>query len=139
MTPLKLLLISFTITLITLVTLPPAIAQPSLEVQHLQVRHTLTTKFNHYHTFTLADNLAPVNNFSAGLILSSPRTLAEQNSAKIITVVNKSNEFFNSAMVFHDKLNQVISYFTTPAKAINEQQNTAASDNQVPNKKCSSA
>jgi hypothetical protein len=141
MKSIKLLLISFTMTLIVLVTISPAIAKPSVNVQHLQVNKTFTSGINNYEILAASNNVTTTasnqyrNNFSTGLILSSPSALIDENTQVAMTVVNKSNEFFASAMNFSDKLNQFISYFTAPEK---DDLSYAAPENKVIRKKCNS-
>ena len=141
MKSIRLLIISFTMTFIALITISPAIAKPSVNVQHLKVNNTFTTAFNSYDIITLASNIPSKtstqyhNNFSTGLILSSPAMLSNENTKMTMTVVNSSNEFFASAMGFSDKLNQLISYFTSPAK---EDLSYPAPESTVIRKKCNS-
>lgn len=141
MKSIKLLLISFTMTFITLMTISPAIAKPSAKVQELQLNSALTTAFGSYNivkAVSKAPNTISMpfkNNFSTGLILSSPVVLSEGNAHVAMTVVNKSNEFFASAMIVSDKLNQFISYFNTPTKKVYTEQ--ATPENKVLKEKCS--
>ena len=112
MSSIKLLLVSFTITFIALMTIAPANAKHAVNVQHLNVNNTLTTEFNNDDMINIAGNYR--NSFSTDLILSAPALLSDRSSQLTIDVVNTSNDFFTSAMVFNDKLHQLISYFTTP-------------------------
>ena len=136
MKSIKLLLVSFTLTFITLVNISPANAEQAVKVQHLNVNNTLISEFN-------SDELTNVissyhNSFSTGLILSAPKRLSDRSSHMAISVVNNSNDFFTSAMVFNDKLHQLISYFTSPNhKTLTEPKNSTP-DSEVIEKKCES-
>ena len=144
MKSIKLLLVSFTITFVTLINITPALATPSVEIQSLKVNHILSHPYNNYNIINLVENKPSrtasqySNNFSTGLILSNPAILTEENSQLTISVVSKSNEFFNSAMVFSDKLNQFISYFTAPVKANTAEQLKPTSASKVIKAKCKS-
>jgi len=136
MKSIKLLLVSFTITFITLINISPANAEHAVKVQHLNVNNTLVTRFNNNDLINSVSNYH--NNFSTGLILSSPERLSDRSSQLAMNVVNSSNDFFTSAMVFNDKLHQLISYFTTPDnKALTEPTNSIP-ENEVIEKKCES-
>ncbi|AAZ24971.1 hypothetical protein [Colwellia psychrerythraea] len=130
----KLLLVSFTITFIALMTISPANAKHAVNVQHLNVNNTLTTKFNNNDMINIAGNYR--SSFSTGLILSAPIVLSDRNSKLTIDVVNKSNDFFTSAMVFNDKLHQLISYFTTPNNETLIEPTTSTPESEVIEKKC---
>ena len=144
MKSIKLLLVSFTITFVTLINITPALATPSVEIQSLKVNHILSHPYNNYNIINLVENKPSrtasqySNNFSTGLILSNPAILTEENSQLTISVVSKSNEFFNSAMVFSDKLNQFISYFTAPVKGNTAEQLASPSTSKVIKAKCKS-
>ncbi|KGJ87277.1 hypothetical protein [Colwellia psychrerythraea] len=136
MKSIKLLLVSFTLTFITLVNISSANAEQAVKVQHLNVNNALITKFNsdeltnvvsHYH-----------NSFSTGLILSAPEKLSDRSSNLAISVVNNSNDFFTSAMVFNDKLHQLISYFTTPNHNTLSEPKSSIPDSEVIEKTCES-
>ncbi len=124
MKSIKLLLVSFTITLVALITITPANAVPAVKVQHLNVNNALTSKFNRYDIINVAGKVPRAsseylsgkyrNSFSAVLFLTNPALFSEKNTQVTIDIVNTSNTFFTSAMVFTDKLHQLISYFTTP-------------------------
>jgi hypothetical protein len=136
MKSIKLLLVSFTITFITLINISPANAEHAVKVQHLNVNNTLVTRFNNNDLINSVSNYH--NSFSTGLILSSPERLGDRSSQLAMNVVNSSNDFFTSAMVFNDKLHQLISYFTTPDnKALTEPTNSIP-ENEVIEKKCES-
>ena len=144
MKSIKLLLVSFTITFVTLINITPALAMPSVKIQHLQVNNSLSYPVNNYKFIKVVGktpskraNLQS-NNFSTGLILSNPAIFTEENSQLTMNVVSKSNEFFNSAMVFSDKLNQFISYFTAPVKGNTAEQLASPSTSKVIKAKCKS-
>lgn len=119
MKSITLLLISFTITVVALMTISPANAKPIVNVQYLNVSNTLTSKVNHYDMInlknaeprSLSSNYRKI--FSTGLFLSNPAMFSEKNTQVTITRINNSNDFFTNTMVFNDKLHQLISYFTT--------------------------
>jgi len=129
-------------TFLMLITIAPAIAAPSVKVQHLQVSNIIPTAQTSYDSITLADKVIRKystqygNNFSTGLILSSTRVLSEENTQVAMTVVNKSNGFFTSAMIVSDKLNQLISYFNSPAKNSVTEQVEPVVESEVIKKKC---
>jgi len=143
MRTIKLLIMSFTLTFLALMSISPAIAKPLANVQHLQVNNMLTTSQNSYDSITIlgktVGNISTQydNNFSTGLILSSSRILTEENSQVAITVVNKSNDFFTSAMIVSDKVNQFISYFTSPDKKEFAEQTKPVPKSEVLSSKCS--
>lgn len=119
MKSIKLLLVSFTITFIVLSDISPAFAKPLVKVQHLDISNTLSSTYNTINLIDTPPSKSTTqysNNFFTGLIQEKPGALTEKNSKITMNVINKSNAFFNGAMVFSDKLNQFISYFTTPIK-----------------------
>jgi len=117
-------------------TISPANAKHAVNVQHLNVNNTLTSKFNNDDIINIAVNYR--NSFSTGLILSSPERLSDRNSQRAMGVVNKSNDFFTSAMVFNDKLHQLISYFTTPINETLTEPTELTPESTVIEKKCES-
>ena len=131
----QLLVISFIITFFSLVNISMANAKPSAHIQHLKTTNNLIGQFNSYQTVKAANNLSvrSRNNFSTGLILTNPvAEFVEGTSQTTVNVINKSNEFFNSAMVVSDKLNQFINYFTAPSNhSVNkdESSNSKRKDN----------
>jgi len=140
MKSLKLLLVSFTITFLALITISPASAQPSIKVQHLNINNSFTAKLDNFNLNMQPSKLSTQysNNFSSGLILPSSKILGETNSLVAMTVVNKSTNFFSGTMVFNDKLHQIISFFTSAdTKAIIEQ-DTLDPQSNVLKEKCSS-
>lgn len=136
MKSIKLLLVSFTLTFITLVNISPANAEQAVKVQHLNVNSTLITKFNSVELTNVVSNY---NSFSTGLILSAPERLSDKSSHLTISVVNNSNDFFTSAMVFNDKLHQFISYFTTPNHRTLTEPKNSTPDSDVIEEKCESS
>ena len=144
MKSIKLLLVSFTITVIALMTISPANAKPAVKIQHIKVNNFLTTKFNSYDIIKVAsqvpNNLSNrySNSFSTGLILSNPAALSEKSSQVTMNVINKSNDFFTSAMVFNDRLHQFISYFSTASNENISKKAAPLSESEVIKKKCSS-
>jgi hypothetical protein len=64
--------------------------------------------------------------------------LTEENAQVTMTVVNKSNDFFASAMIVSDKLNQLISYFNSPTKDNMSEQVEPEEKSKLMKKKCSS-
>jgi len=143
MKSIKLLIISFTLTYLVLMTVSPAIAKPLASVQHLQVNDLLTSPKNSYDSITaLGKTIGNIStqydhNFSTGLILSSSRDLSDENSQVAMNVVNQSNDFFASAMIVSDKVNQFISYFTTPEEKKFIEQIEPAQKSKVITSKCS--
>ncbi|WP_019029369.1 hypothetical protein [Colwellia piezophila] len=122
MKSIKLLLVSFTITFVALMTISPALAKPSVKIQYLNVNHSFSKSFASYDIIKAAAEVPHTlstqnsNSFSSGLILSSSRLLIEDSSQLAINVVSQSNEFFSSALMFNDKFNQFISFFSAPTK-----------------------
>lgn len=136
MNSIKLLLVSFTITFIALMTISPANAKNAVNVQHLKVNNTLSTQLYSNDLINLAGNYS--NSFSTGLILSAPVVLSDRSPQLTMDVVNKSNDFFTSAMVFNDKLHQLISYFTTPSSKTLTEPTISTPESEVIEKKCES-
>jgi hypothetical protein len=142
MRTIKLLLVS-TITFLTLINISPVNAKPVMKVQHLNVNSMLTSNFNSYDIINVAGSVPNTlssnssNNFSTSLILSQPTALSDMNSNIAISVINKSNDFFTSAMVFNDKLHQFISYFTT-SDDTNITPSVSSPETKVIKKKCNS-
>ncbi len=136
MKSIKLLLVSFTITFITLVNISPANAEHAVKVQHLNVSNKLFTTFNSDESIHVTSNYH--NSFSTGLILSVPEKLSDTSSHLAMSVVNNSNDFFTSAMVFNDKLHQLISYFTTPNDEALTESTNSTPESEVIEKKCES-
>lgn len=136
MNSIKLLLVSFTITFIALMTISPANAKHAANVQHFDINNTLSTQFHSNDLINLAGNYS--NSFSTGLILSAPVVLSDRNPQLTMDVVNKSNDFFTSAMVFNDKLHQLISYFTTPSSKTLTEPTISTPESEVIEKKCES-
>lgn len=134
MKSIKLLLVSFTITFITLINISPANAEHAVKVQHLNVNNQLFTKFNNDESINVPSNYH--NSFSTSLILSAPERLSDRGSQLAMSVVNSSNDFFTSAMVFNDKLHQLISYFTTPNNETITEPTNLTPESEVIEKKC---
>ncbi len=141
MKSIKLLFVSFTITFVALMTLSPANANNVVNVQHLNVNNMLTSKFNNDELIDVAGHLSDSyrNSFSTGQILSTLERLSDSSSQRAIDVVNNSNDFFTSTMVFNDKLQQFISYFTTPINETLIDPSVSTSDSKVIKKKCESS
>jgi|TARA_R100001377_G_scaffold75782_1_gene52473 hypothetical protein len=137
MKSIKLLLVSFTITFITLINISPANAEHAVKVQHLNVNNTLITKFNKNDLINSVSNYH--NSFSTGLILTAPKRVSDRGSELALTVVNNSNDFFTSAMVFNDKLHQLISYFTSPNSKVLSEPTISTPESEVIEKKCESS
>lgn len=136
MNSIKLLFVSFTITFIALMTISPANAKHAISVQHLNIDNTLTTKFNNDDMINIAANYR--SSFSTGLILSAPVIISDRSSQLTMDVVNKSNDFFTSAMIFNDKLHQLISYFTTPNSKKFTEPTISTPESEVIEEKCES-
>jgi hypothetical protein len=134
MKSIKLLLVSFTITFITLINISSANAEHAVKVQHLNVNNQLFTKFNNDESINVPSNYH--NSFSTSLILSAPERLSDRGSQLAMSVVNSSNDFFTSAMVFNDKLHQLISYLTTPNNETITEPTNLTPENEVIEKKC---
>jgi len=143
MRTIKLLLVSF-ITFLILMNISPVNAKPVMKVQHLNVNNMLTPGLNSYDIINVAGKIPNTlssnysNNFSTSLILSHPITLNDRKSDVTISVINQSNNFFTSAMVFNDKLHQLMSYFTTSNNETIIAPSVSSSDSKVIKKKCSS-
>jgi hypothetical protein len=134
MKSIKLLLVSFTITFITLINISSANAEHAVKVQHLNVNNQLFTKFNNDESINVPSNYH--NSFSTSLILSAPERLSDRGSQLAMSVVNSSNDFFTSAMVFNDKLHQLISYLTTPNNETITEPTNLTPESEVIEKKC---
>ncbi|WP_057830703.1 hypothetical protein [Colwellia sp. TT2012] len=140
----KLLLVSFTITFVILSNISPALAKSAIKIQYLNVSNAYSSSYNNYNFIKVAAKTPSTlatqyrNNFSTGLILSNPTMLTLENSPLTMNVVNNSNEFFNSAMAFSDKLNQFISYFTSPVKGNITEQLEPTPKSKVIKTKCNS-
>ncbi len=132
MKSIKLLIISFTLTLLMLITIAPAIAAPSAKVQHLQVNNMLTT--THMRKFSTNNSI----NFSTGLVLSSASILTEETTNSTLTAVETSNDFFTSAMIMNDKIHQLFSYFNSSTKDDISKQIKPEATNTLIKDKCSS-
>ncbi len=128
MKSINLLLISFTITFVTLTTISPANANSTVKVQHLNVSNTLISNLSSSYR----------NNLSTSLFLSTPTILSEKDAQMTMDIVNKSNDFFTSAMVFNDKLHQLISYFTTSSNESITESVISTSETKIIKKKCGS-
>ncbi|PKI14293.1 hypothetical protein [Colwellia sp. 12G3] len=144
MNSIKVLLISFTLTFITLIFISPANASPTAKVQHLNVSNTLTSTFNNYDIINVVSdvphNLSTNyrNNLSTRLFFSNPAIFSEKHTKTTIDVINKSNDFFTTAMVFNDKLHQLISYFTVPSYENITESALPTSESKVIKEKCKS-
>ncbi|MCP4987287.1 MAG: hypothetical protein GY928_14910 [Colwellia sp.] len=112
MKSIKLLIISFTLTFLTLITIAPVMATPSAKVQHLQVNNMFTIA--HMRKFSTKNSI----NFSTGLVLTSASILTEDATNTTLTAVETSNDFFTSVMIMSDKIHQLFSYFNSLAKGI---------------------
>ncbi|MFQ3264407.1 MAG: hypothetical protein ACI9U5_000273 [Colwellia sp.] len=113
MKSIKVLLISFIITFVTLTSICSANATPTVKVQHLNVTTALINTFNNYDIISAAREVR--NSLSTGLFISNPALFNKKSVKSTIDIVNKSNDFFTSTMLFNDKLHQLISYFTIPS------------------------
>jgi hypothetical protein len=144
MKSIKVLLISFIITFVTLISISPANATPTVKVQHLNVGNTLTSTFNSYDVINLTGELPSHfltnnrNSLSTGLFLANQTIFSEKNAQITIEIVKKSNDFFTSVMVFNDKLHQLISYFNSPANKDISESVVPSSESDVIKKKCDS-
>lgn len=149
MKSIKALLISFTLTFVTLISISSANAKPAIKVQHLNVSNTLTSnsptdKFNSYDMINLTDDIQSNlsanyrNSLSTALFLKNQSTFSRKKNQVTIKIVNKSNEFFTSAMVFNDKLHQLISYFTAPSNKNMNESAVPNSESDAIKKKCDS-
>jgi hypothetical protein len=131
-------------TFITLMTISPVKAAPSVKVQYLQVNHMYPIADKNYAPLSISKKLnheLPAkfsNNFSTGLILTSSKLLTEENSQVAMTIVTKSNHFFTSAMMVSEKLNQLIAYFTSSNNDGIAEKIEPTLENKVIKKKCSS-
>jgi hypothetical protein len=144
MKSIKVLLISFIITFVTLTSISPANAKPTVKVQYLNISNSLTNKFNSYDIINLAGDVQSNlsvnyrNSLSTALFLSTPSVFSQKNAKVTINIVNKSNNFFTSAMVFNDKLHQLISYVTMPSNESITESAVSTTEGTVIKKKCNS-
>jgi hypothetical protein len=144
MSSIKVLLISFTITLVTLFTIAPANANPTVKMQHLNVSNKFTTQFNSYDIIDVASKVPSNlsinyrNSLFTALLISNPITFNKKHARTTMDSINESSDFFTSAMVFNDKLHQLISYFTIPPNESITGSAISTSENEVIKKKCSS-
>lgn len=149
MKSIKVLLISFIITFVSLTSISPANAKPTVKVQYLNISNTLTSnsltnKFNSYDIINLAGDVQSNlsvnyrNSLSTALFLSTPSVFSQKNAKVTIDIVNNSNNFFTSAMVFNDKLHQLISYFTMPSNESITESAVSTTEGTVIKKKCNS-
>lgn len=132
MKSLKLLFISFTVTFVSLLTISPAVAEPLIKVQQLKVSDHLTTQLEHYNIIQMPSRLSTSLTFSS---LSQP---SAKDLPLTMNVVSRSNDFFTSAMVFNDKLHQLISYFTAPSNKSISKPVPSSSKEEAVKEKCSS-
>jgi len=143
MRTIKLLLVS-SITFLALINISPVNAKPVMKVQHLNVNNILTASFNSYDITNVAGRVPNTfssntsSNFSTSLILSHPAALGDMNSNITIGVINKSYDFFTSAMIFNDKLHQLISYFTASNDDSIVAPSVSSPETKVIKKKCNS-
>ena len=149
MKSIRVLLSSFIITYITLFSISPANANPIVKVQHLNVTDTLisnslTTKFARYDIISAASEVPSNlsvnyrNSLSSGLFMSDLAIFNKKSTKVTIDIVNKSNDFFTSAMVFNDKLHQLISYLTIPSNESMSDSAVSTTEGSVIKKKCNS-
>ena len=134
MKSIKVLLISFIITFVTLTSICPANATPTVKVQHLNVTTTLTNTFNNYDIISAAREVR--NSLSTGLFISNPALFNKKSVKSTIDIVNKSNDFFTSTMLFNDKLHQLISYFTIPSNDSITKSSVSTTESTQIKKKC---
>jgi len=126
-------------------TVSPAIAKPVINIKNLHVNNSFTGSFTSNNSVSTASTVSRKistqydTSFSTGLILSNPTILSENKTKIAMTVVNQSNEFFASTMIVSDKINQFISYLTSPSKEAFVEQNKPTSKTKVIRKKCSSS
>lgn len=130
MKSIKLLLLSSTITLISATIIQPVIAKPTMTVHYLKVSSEQIAATQQALPFNTSFSSLPVNplnriitqqannidrdfshKISSRLQLSSIRKTAEQLPKKHMNRSHDDNSFFETAMIFNDKMQQVISYF----------------------------
>lgn len=118
MKSIKLLLLSFTLTFLTLGGITPVTAQPSLQFSHLHNDHKTASSLVTPKITSLSLNLTAEysNSFSTGLILTNPSAVIEKRSNHSMITSNNSLDFFTSVMIFNDKLHQFISYISATSK-----------------------
>ena len=157
MKSINLLLLSSTITLVSIMLIQPVIAQPMMAVHHFASNHAKISSSKQELPFTaqfssLPDNPANrmLNNYtnivddkiSDRLVLSNFRRTAEQLSKRQLNNLNNNNTFFDSAMVFNDKMQQFISYFTNnnaiQSKGTHTSQGSHQTDEEMAVNKCGS-
>ena len=134
MKSIKVLLINFIITFVTLTSMCPANATPTVKVQHLNVTTALTNTFNNYDIISAAREVR--NSLSIGLFISNPALFNKKSVKSTIDIVNKSNDFFTSTMLFNDKLHQLISYFTIPSNDSMTKSSVSTTESTQIKKKC---
>jgi len=127
----QLLLLSSIITLVLAMLIQPVIAKPVMTIHYHNVETVQAALAEQrQQRSTLIANLPsnPVNrllnqyvnnidtNLSNRLVLSSVRKVAENGPKKHLNNLNNHNGFFETAMIFNDKMQQLISYFKSPSK-----------------------
>ncbi len=100
MKPIKQLVLTSTLTLALCASLLPCTAQPLANEDNLHLTSYIVQKTN-------------AASLPSKLTLSSPIELTE-GFQRQIDVINNRNEFFEAAVIFNDKLQQVISFFSFP-------------------------
>jgi len=100
----------------------------------------MTSTFNANDAVNIVQNASSQydTSFSTGLILTNKAILSEEKAKVAMNVVNRSNEFFTSTMIVSDKINQFISYLTSPSKESFTEQNKSSTKSKVIRKKCNS-
>lgn len=119
MKSIKLLLLSSTLPLISVMFILPATAKSTITIHHIKISYTQiipAKKALLFDTYFTGLSDAPVkknvnNNLSTRLVLSSINKTAEQQQQKKHLNDVNNNSFYESAMIFNDKMQQVISYF----------------------------
>tara|TARA_B110000467_G_C18282057_1_gene459192 strand:+ start:137 stop:589 length:453 start_codon:yes stop_codon:yes gene_type:complete len=144
MKSLKLLLLSSTITLFSALLIQPVIAKPTMALHYVNIDnaqslHAVKASSMSFKLGALPSN--PINNLlkqhTNQLTLTTKRIASEQLSRNQYNAVNNGNGFFETAMVFNDKMQQFFSYFEThdngfikPANALPKINNQIKEKNQ---------
>jgi len=149
MKSIKLLLKSSTITLISALLIQPVIAKPTMTVQALNVNSAQVSASKQSLQLTSFVSLPsnPVKNMlnqyennidttfsynvSSRLALSSVRKTAEEMPTRHTGNINNGNSFFETAMIFNDKMQQVISYFKNHNNSLTQPKNSLQESHQA--------
>jgi|GEM_PF-6251470 len=138
MKSIKLLLLSSTIILGSAMLIQPVVAKPTMSVHYLKVgsEHVISTKAASRFESRLSSLPSnPVNNIMTQYVKNIDTNFAHKVSSRLaLSSVNRaaaeqlpkqhslhgSNSFFDSAMIFNDKMQQFISYLKKPNNSLTQ-------------------